>query len=330
MKEIRQKRLKQLLEKCGGKKIGVFGDIMIDRYVWGRVARISPEAPVPVVEITDESARIGGAANVANNIHSLGGEPVLFGVTGDDYSGKELVQMVSEKGFSVSGIHIDKSRPTTVKTRIIAHNQHVVRTDYESKDDISESLENRLIDSFRIKLNDLDALIIQDYNKGVITNSLIGKIIELAKSHNCPVTVDPKFSNFFEYKGVTLFKPNIVETQNALGYSIDSDKNIEKAGAELLERLQCEYVLITMGSAGMSLFSKEGYKGNVKTKAVEIADVSGAGDTVIGTLVMMHAAGGDMVEAASIANHAAGVVVGEVGIVPIMPDKLMESFEDGK
>jgi len=328
MKTIKTNRLLHLLNRCKGKKIAVIGDVMLDRYIWGKVARISPEAPVPVVEVQEESMRLGGAANVANNIFSLGGIPVLFGVIGDDSAGIDLMRLLTEKKFEKFGIYVDKNRPTTLKTRIIAHNQHVVRADFEKTDDISDELAAQLVKKIHSLMGELNGIIIQDYNKGIITKSLIKQVIGLALKHDCLIAVDPKFNNFFEYKNVTLLKPNIAETQNALGFALDSDERITIAGRLLLERLHCKNVLITRGLEGMSLFSENGSERKVKTKARKIHDVSGAGDTVISTLTMILAAGGDIVEAATIANHAAGVVCGEVGIVPIDPEKLLESVEN--
>jgi len=328
MKKINLKRLKQLLNACEHKKIAVIGDVMLDRYIWGRVSRISPEAPVPVVEVSEESMRIGGAGNVANNILSLHGNPLLFGIIGDDAAGKDVLSRLESKGLDTSCIVPDQDRPTTMKTRIIAHSQHVVRADFESKDDIPGDIENRLIKLLEEKIGDIQGIIIEDYNKGVVTKSLINKVMNIALENHCPVAVDPKFNNFFEYQNVTVFKPNLNETQNALGFMLDSDERIDLAGKMLLDRLKCEHVLITRGKEGLSLYSRNGFIGRVYTKARKIADVSGAGDTVIGTLSMIIAAGGDILEAATIANHAAGTVVAEVGIVPVKPEKIIESFQN--
>jgi len=328
MKEVKRKTLVHLLNKIKKKKVAVIGDIMVDRYIKGRVSRISPEAPVPVVEVTDEYVRIGGAGNVANNIYTLGGTPLLFGIIGADEAGRNLVKIMQEKNLETAGILTDKSRPTTLKTRIIAQNQHVVRADFESKECISQEIDDKLLDLLEKNIGTIDGIILEDYNKGVLSKSIISRVIELAGKHNCPVTVDPKFNNFFEYRNVTLFKPNIGETRSALGFSLDSEERISVAGRLLLERLNCENVLITRGSQGMSLFSKDGFEGRIKTKAKKIADVSGAGDAVISTITLILAAAGDIQDAAIIANHAAGVVVGEVGIVPIEPEKILESFDN--
>ncbi|MFC1492647.1 D-glycero-beta-D-manno-heptose-7-phosphate kinase [candidate division KSB1 bacterium] len=328
MKKIKLNRLKQLLRKCRDVNIAVIGDVMIDKFIWGKVSRISPEAPVPVVNVTYESTHLGGAANVSNNIAGLGGKPYLFGVVGNDPAGSDLVAILENKNFEKIGITVDENRPTTMKTRIIAHDQHVVRADFETTKEIHHKVQNRLFDSLKEVMPNLDGIVIQDYNKGVLTKSLINKIISLANEKNCPVAVDPKFNNFFEYKRVTLFKPNILETKNALGFSLDSDERVNLAGRMLLEKLGCENILITRGSEGMSLFLKNGEEKRVPTKARNVHDVSGAGDTVISTIIMILAAGGDVMEAATIANHAAGVVCGEVGIVAITEDKIIESFNN--
>jgi rfaE bifunctional protein kinase chain/domain len=298
---------------------------MIDKYVWGTVARISPEAPVPVVEVDTETERLGGAANVANNIQSLGGIPVLFGVVGNDANGARLLQLVEQQGCTTEGIVTDESRPTTIKTRVIAHNQHVVRIDSEQKKEISAAIQEKILTVLRHIIGGLDAIIFEDYNKGVIAASLITHVIELARKNNTIVTVDPKFNNFFSYRNVTVFKPNIKEAEEALGRKLLTDADVDKAGKELLERLQAENVLITRGEKGMSLFDRSGAVVTVPTQAQKVADVSGAGDTVIATLTLALAGGATLHEAALLANHAAGVVVAEVGIVPIKPAALLHS-----
>jgi rfaE bifunctional protein kinase chain/domain len=295
---------------------------MLDRYFWGSVARISPEAPVPVVEVESESTRMGGAANVANNIASLGGTPVLVGVVGQDDSGRALTSIVAESGFPGDGILIDATRPTTVKTRVIANHQHVVRVDREVKQEIQQGMQAKILDVLKRSSGSLDAIIIEDYNKGVVTRDLIHELVGFAQQHNIIVTVDPKFNNFFEYKHVTVFKPNRKETEEALGVRLDDRSSIEKAGRTLIEKLKAENVLLTLGERGMSLFDGSGSSTHVPTAARKVADVSGAGDTVISTLTMALTAGASIKEAAMLANVAGGVVCGEVGIVPISVDAL--------
>jgi rfaE bifunctional protein kinase chain/domain len=321
-------RLQTLFDNLSGKRVAVIGDLMLDRYFWGSVTRISPEAPVPVVEVESESTRLGGAANVANNIASLGGTPFMVGVVGDDDSGKALTAIVKESGFPSEGILVDPPRPTTVKTRVIAHHQHVVRVDREVKNDIGERVQSRILDVLQRNAGTLDAIIIEDYNKGVVVKSLIKELVGFAKKNRIIITVDPKFNNFFEYKQVTVFKPNRKETEEALGVRLNDQASVEEAGRTLLQRLDAGNVLLTLGERGMTLVEGDGQMTHVPTAARQVADVSGAGDTVISTLTMMLAAGGSIREASMLANVAGGIVCGEVGIVPIKADELRKTVSN--
>jgi rfaE bifunctional protein kinase chain/domain len=320
-----EKRLGELLGNFKGKRIAVVGDLMLDRYYWGSVHRVSPEAPVPVVEVDAESVRFGGAANVANNIQSLGGRPFLVGLVGDDHPGSMFRKMLTDQGLDTGGIVTDAARPTTIKTRVIAAGQHVVRIDNESKQDCPEPLWPKLIDAIRSNMHDIDGVIIEDYNKGVITRDIIHAVIAAAAEQGKPVTVDPKFNNFFEYRDVTVFKPNRREVEEALGGRLRSVPDIERAGKSLLESLHAQNVLLTRGEEGMSLFQADGTITHLPTEAEVVLDVSGAGDTVISTLTMALVAGGGITESCMLANCAGGVVVGAVGIVPILPDQLLEA-----
>lgn len=324
---LQHSRIQQLLTGIKEKRLAVIGDVMIDRYIWGNVSRVSPEAPVPVVEVESESTRLGGAANVANNITSLGARAFLIGIAGNDANGKELKQILDEQNTSSEGIIIDPSRPTTVKTRVIAHNQHVVRIDSEEKKDIDDTIQKKVLSILQNSIESIDGIIIEDYNKGVVVQQLIHAVIALAKKYNKVITVDPKFNNFFEYKNVSVFKPNIKETEEALGKKLRSEDNVLSAGKLLLERLQADNVLLTRSEKGMSLFEKNGAVTHIPTRAREVADVSGAGDTVIATLTAMLTAGATVKEAAILANMAGGIVVGEVGIVPIKPEQLLAETE---
>lgn len=297
-------RLQTLFENLSGKRVAVVGDLMLDRYYWGAVARISPEAPVPVVEVESESTRLGGAANVANNIASLGGTPFLVGVIGQDDSGRMLMSTVAENGFPGEGILVDASRPTTVKTRVIAHHQHVVRVDREVKYDIGEDIQTKILDVLKRNSGSLDAIIIEDYNKGVVVKDLIRELIDFSRRNRIIMTVDPKFNNFFEYKHVTVFKPNRKETEEALGVRLNDQESVERAGRTLVERLEAENVLLTLGERGMTLVEGTGQTTHVPTAARKVADVSGAGDTVISTLTMALAAGATIREASMLANVA--------------------------
>jgi rfaE bifunctional protein kinase chain/domain len=322
MVSFTQQRIDELLTSVRTKNIAVIGDVMIDRYIWGTVNRISPEAPVPVVEVESESTMLGGAANVANNITSLGAKAFLVGVVGNDDSGKQFRSILEQQGTSAEGIVTDGTRPTTVKTRVIAHNQHVVRIDSEEKKDVDAATQEKIFAVVERHINELDAIIIEDYNKGVVVKSLIRRIIDLANKHKKIVTIDPKFHNFFEYTNVTVFKPNKKETEEALGTKLRNDDEVITAGKTLLSRLNAENVLLTRSEKGMSLFEKNGSVTHIPTKARKVADVSGAGDTVIATLTAMIASGATFAEAATLANYAGGVVCGEVGIIPIEPKTL--------
>jgi len=325
MVDISNKRLDDLKKSFEGKRIAVVGDMMLDGYFWGDVKRISPEAPVPVLEVEDEFFRFGGAANVALNVLTLGGIPVPIGIIGDDTYGQIFSSLLKERKIDGEGIIIDKERPTTTKTRVIAGNQHVVRIDKESKAYISNEIEDKISIFLANIIDSLDGIILQDYNKGILSPSLITKIISLANKKNILITVDPKFDNFFEYKNVTVFKPNRKETETVLGRRIKDDKDISSAGKELLNKLNSEYVLLTLGEGGIAVFEKGDSERRMPTKARKVADVSGAGDTVISTLTIALASGADIYEACYLANYAAGVVCGEVGIVPIEKEKLFQT-----
>ncbi|MCW8806265.1 MAG: D-glycero-beta-D-manno-heptose-7-phosphate kinase [Ignavibacteriaceae bacterium] len=326
MVDISNKRLDELKKSFDGKRIAVVGDMMLDGYYWGDVKRISPEAPVPVLEVEDEFFRFGGAANVAYNILTLGGIPVPVGVIGNDTYGQIFSSLIKEKKIEDEGIIIDNERPTTTKTRIIADNQHIVRIDKESKAYISSKIEEKISIFLASTIDNLDGIILQDYNKGVLTPSLISKIISIANKKNILITVDPKFDNFFEYKNVTVFKPNRKETETVLGTRIKDDEDISSAGRNLLHKLNSKYVLLTLGEGGIAVFEKDDKERRMPTKARKVADVSGAGDTVISTLTIGLAAGADIYEACYLANYAAGVVCGEVGIVPIEKGRLFDTI----
>jgi rfaE bifunctional protein kinase chain/domain len=326
MINISKERLDKLKKAFTGLKIAVVGDMMLDCYFWGEVKRISPEAPVPVLEVDNEFYRFGGASNVALNIIKLGGIPFPIGVIGDDYDGKIFSSLINESNINPSGLIVDKSRPTTAKTRIIAHNQHVVRIDKESKAYLAPEIEDKLFTFFQDHVNDFDGIILQDYNKGVLTSSLIEKIISLANKKNKLITVDPKFNNFFTYKDVTVFKPNRKEAGDVLGLKISTDAELKIAGNTILEKLGAKYVILTLSEEGIAIFEKDKPEQRMPTKAQKVADVSGAGDTVIATLTMALAAEANILEASYLANYAGGIVCEEVGIIPIEQDKLFDTI----
>ncbi len=327
MIKISGKRLKEIKKNFKAKRIAIIGDMMLDVYYWGDVKRISPEAPVPVLEVENEIFRFGGAANCALNIAKLGGYPDPIGVIGYDSFGTIFNSLLTEENIPHHGIFEDDQRPTTVKTRVIADSQHIVRIDKESKQTISLSLQSKILSYVQSIIKNIDGIILQDYNKGVLTESLIKKIITLANKNNVLVTVDPKFNNFFTYKNVTVFKPNRKEAEDILGTKIKSDEDITKAGNYLLKKLNAKYILLTLGEGGIAVFEKAKPENRMPTKARKVADVSGAGDTVISTLTIALAAGANIIEASYLANYAGGLVCEEVGIVPIELDKLFDTIE---
>jgi len=329
--DLSRKRTAELLENLAGKRVLVIGDVMLDRYLWGRVTRMSPEAPVPVVEVEREAICPGGAANVAANVLGLGARPVLIGLLGsDDDAGAALRRNLEEMSLSSEGLLADRERPTTVKTRIIAHQQHVVRADQEDRRPAAGETAERIMQAVNEALPGADAVVLQDYNKGVLSADVLAMILPLLHDSGLPVTVDPKFERFFDYRGVTVFKPNLQEVEMALSTHLEDEAGVEHAARTLQERLAAANVLITRGEKGMTLLAEDGRIDHVRTRARQVYDVSGAGDTVIATLTAMLAAGADVREATSLANFAAGVVVGEVGAVPIEAEALMAAVDDDR
>ena len=325
MTGIPNKKLLSLKKKFLNKRIAVIGDMMLDGYYWGDVKRISPEAPVPVLEVENEFFRFGGAANVALNIIKLGGIPFPIGIIGNDNNGSIFSSLLYETGINNNGIVIDDSRPTTTKTRVIADSQHVVRIDKESKQYINREIQNKIFKLIEEHITELDGIILQDYNKGILTPSIIEKTIKLANKNHVLITVDPKFNNFFSYKNVTVFKPNRKEAGDILGMKIKTDSEISSVGKKLLEKLNSKYVLLTLGEGGIAIFERGKKEQRLPTKARKVADVSGAGDTVISTLTMALSAGADIMQASYLANYAGGLVCEEVGIIPIELDKLFNT-----
>ncbi|MDW7681840.1 MAG: D-glycero-beta-D-manno-heptose-7-phosphate kinase [bacterium] len=327
MIDISRTKVKSLLDKFEGRRIIVLGDLMLDRYIEGGVSRISPEAPVPVVEVKSEFMRLGGAANVARNLASLGAVPISVGVIGKDQAGADFLSLMDEHKFMTDFIAADDNRPTVVKTRIIADGQQVVRADWESKQAVSQLVQQKILNFLKKNVPDSDAIIIEDYNKGLLSPELIKRTINLSRAHNKIITVDPKFSNFFQYKNVSLFKPNRKEIEAAFGILINSTHDLETACLNLMERIGCKYLLVTLGERGMCLLDSKRNFSQIPTRAQKVHDVSGAGDTVISTLTLAMASGTDIKVAVSLANYAAGVVCGEVGVVPITPEKLLQAIQ---
>lgn len=315
-------RFEEIIDNWQGRKVAVLGDIMLDHYLWGEVDRISPEAPVPVVKVHDETHLLGGAANVALNLKKLGCEPFVMGVIGDDAPGRKLSKLFSVLGVDGQGVETVQYRPTTVKTRIVANNQQVVRADREDSSEIEEDVQNDLLAKLREQINSISALIISDYGKGVITGNLLKKVIELCRENRVFVSVDPKDVHFKSYRKVSVITPNHHEAGFAYGMKIRDEETLFEVGKGLLSQLELESILITRGKDGMALFLKDGSEHLLPTVAQEVFDVTGAGDTVISSFTAAESGGASPFEAAYIANQAAGVVVGEVGTAQVTADQL--------
>lgn len=315
-------RLDAILSHFGGLSILVVGDCMLDRYIWGTVDRISPEAPVPVVRMKDESVRLGGAANVAANLVALGARVHLLGVVGDDGASREFRAALRGRGIDDGGVLEDASRPTTVKERVIAQSQQVVRIDRESPREVAAALVDRLVASAESLLGEVAGVILSDYAKGVVIPPLSGRIIAAARRADRFLAVDPKVSHFRAYSGASLVTPNQAEAGEAFGARIVDQESLVRAGKGIIEMLDARAVLITRGEQGMSLFERGGPVTHLPTVAREVFDVTGAGDTVISSFMMAVGAGATLPEAALLSNHAAGVVIREVGATTLTRDEL--------
>ena len=322
------KALRQYLQRFPQASVLVVGDLILDHYVMGRVSRISPEAPVPVVHVESESLRLGGAANVFNNILALGGKADLCGVIGSDESGRLLMKELGDKRSSRGGVVIDHDRPTTRKSRVIAHNQQIVRYDIEGRSELKAALRQKILRYVESRIRNLSCVVVSDYAKGVVSSVLMSEITRLAALRKVPVIVDPKVEHFSYYKGVTVLTPNHLEAAQASGLHGDGDQTINEAGAMIRQRLGCRSVLITRGEKGMSLYEGDGASWHLPTKARQVYDVTGAGDTVIGTLALALSAGASIKTGAVMANYAAGIVVGMVGTATVSPNQLSEAFGD--
>jgi rfaE bifunctional protein kinase chain/domain len=312
-----------------GKRVLVLGDVMLDEFIWGKVARISPEAPVPVVEVTSQSFHLGGAGNVASNVHSLGGSAVLVGVIGRDAAGSRVKAELASLGVLASLTVADGGRPTTVKTRIIAHHQQIVRADREQSDNIPDTLEDDLLRRVNEALPGCKALVLSDYQKGVVTPRVTKAVLAQARRRRIPVLVDPKVRHFNLYKGVALVTPNQTEAEQAAGIKIRNATDLETAGRRILQLLNCAAALVTRGEHGMTLFERGRRPWHIGTTAREVFDVTGAGDTVIATLGLALSGGARLREAAALANYAAGVVVGKLGTATMTPEELLSALEGG-
>ena len=330
MNTLTQKRARSITDEFGGKRIVVLGDVMLDEFIWGRVRRISPEAPVPVVEVDRQTLALGGAGNVVSNLVALGASPTPIGVIGDDLDAERLRHAFRELSVSSDRLVIDATRPTTVKTRIIAHNQQVVRADRESRAPIAAQVEDRVVDGFGGEIRAADAIVVSDYGKGLLTPRLLSQTLQAARERGLIVCLDPKMRSFVNYQPVTVITPNNQEAAEASGIAIEDEQSLAEAGCKLIASIDCRAVLVTRGEEGMTLFTDGGPAGvnltHIPTVAREVYDVTGAGDTVIATLALALAGGASLEEAAVLANHAAGVVVGKVGTASVTREELLATF----
>jgi rfaE bifunctional protein kinase chain/domain len=327
MSQLTKQRAGDLIRAMSDRKIVVLGDVMLDEFVWGDVTRISPEAPVPVVDIRRESVHLGGAANVLANVVALGANACVVGVVGNDSAGERLRASLKEASQLQTDDYLilDENRPSTTKTRIIAHNQLVVRADREHRGPVNGPIEARIIETLKQAIENADALVVSDYDKGVVTARILGEILPLAHAR-IPVLIDPKMRNFLHYQPASLITPNHHEALRMSGLEADSEDGLHRAARVIRERLNCDAVLITRGDRGIMLLEGDNDPVFVGTAAREVYDVTGAGDTVIATLAAALSAGATMLEAANLANHAAGIVVGKVGTATVSGEELLATF----
>jgi rfaE bifunctional protein kinase chain/domain len=309
-----------LLERAGDVRILVVGDLMLDRHISGVVDRISPEAPVPVVRVQEERAAPGGAGNVAANVRALGASCRLVGHVGDDPEGKALLGALRERGVGIEGVVCGGGRPTTVKTRVLARHQQIVRYDREVDEDLDDALAAGVSERVRDAAADVDVVVVQDYDKGVLSPTVIEAVMGVAVDRGLPCVVDPKRRNFFSYAGATVLKPNARELADALGTFIRPEEGAWMEGVRA--RLGCEHLLVTLGDQGMVLQSASGEHVRLPTLARSVYDVSGAGDTVTAALAVAVATGADVAEAAALANHAAAVEVEKAGVQAVSPAEI--------
>jgi rfaE bifunctional protein kinase chain/domain len=325
---VEKSRLIEILEQFKSKKIGVIGDMMLDEYIIGNVTRISPEAPVPVVEVKEERFVLGGAANVINNLYALGAKVYAMGIIGKDNNGKRLKDELQNKNVDYSSLIEVSDRPTIMKQRVLASNQQLLRLDWEKKNPIGMEIENKLIENYSEIIEELDGIIISDYDKGLLTSKLAKKVIEIANLKNKIVIVDPKPSNSENYKGATSMTPNLKESSECFGRQLpETLDEVIKIGQEIREKLNLDHLLMTRSEKGMSIFIEDDVI-HIPTFAKEVYDVTGAGDTVISIYTLALATGASKEEAAKIANTGAGVVVGRVGTSTVSQQEIIEFYDE--
>ncbi|MEK6943333.1 MAG: D-glycero-beta-D-manno-heptose-7-phosphate kinase [Nanoarchaeota archaeon] len=320
-----ESKFMKILNSFKSKKILVIGDIMLDKYIWGDVSRISPEAPVQIVNAVNETYAPGGASNVANNISALSGKAYMIGIVGNDDARTILINDLKSKSINTDGIIIDNDKPTIQKIRIMGRGQQLLRVDYEKKEHVHKKIELQIKDFISLKIKDTDVVVISDYAKGVITKEIAEHIVKLAIKHNKPLIVDPKPAHREFYRGATLITPNNAEASEMSGIDDGSDESSSKIGKKLLKDMGTN-VLLTRGEKGMSLFEKNGNTTNIPAKAKEVYSLTGAGDTVVATAALALASGATMKEAAYLANIAAGIKVGKIGTATVTLEEIKKEL----
>lgn len=327
-KILGRKRANEIIDNFPRARVLVIGDVMVDHFIWGRVSRISPEAPVPVVEVDRDNLLLGGSANVANNICSLGGRVFVTGVIGVDAMGDRILSEFQNRKIDAGGIVRERERPTTIKTRIVAHGQQVVRFDRESHRPVSSAGIEKVLAYIRAVRGKIGAVVISDYNKGLIGRALLEGVREILAGSGAIVCVDPKQNDFSLYEGFDVITPNHHEAQRAIGIPVAESADVVKVGNEILNRYRFRALLVTRGEDGMSLFEQRDriVHTTFPTRAKEVFDVTGAGDTVIGTFALCMASGAGFREAAALANASAGIVVGKMGTATLTPDELRNTL----
>ncbi len=327
-------RLKEIIRLISNARVLTVGDLMLDEFIWGKVSRISPEAPVPVVEVQSESSFPGGAANVARNLREFSSTADVMGLIGEDSAGQRLRNLLDCAGIGMAGVIADSSRPTIMKTRIIARQQQVVRVDREHKHPLTAELEEDFLQQFENLMERVDAVILQDYGKGFFSQQLVDRMVKLARRSNTIITADVNPHNPIRWSGMDAVKPNRSEAFAAAGIPLvepedpaTADRALLEVGSKLRKDWNCDALLVTLGEQGMMLFDDKGEPYHTPTRAQEVFDVSGAGDTAIALFTLVLTVGGSAREAAEISNHASGVVVGKLGTATLTPQELQQSFE---
>jgi rfaE bifunctional protein kinase chain/domain len=324
---MQKQRVEALLKAIHGKRVLIIGDVMLDEYLWGSVERISPEAPVPVVKVKHHTFALGGASNVASNALTLGATPILLGLVGKDESGRKIRTLLKKMGMSARGIFTDDTRSTIVKKRVIAHHQQVVRVDFDETASIPDRIETMVLRFLDEHCRSISGIIVEDYNKGMLTKRIIRGIISFARKRKVLVAVDPKFEHFFDYEGVTLFKPNIRELERVTGKALTDEGSMVRILRKIQKRMRIEAMLLTLGEKGMVLVEKRKRPYCIEPHALDVYDVTGAGDTVITAATLALIAGATLKEAARFASMAAAIEVTKLGAAPVLPQELLRFSE---